>query len=189
MLPSTTSKVTTDHQEIRHWAEARGAKPAAVVGGESDDGAGVIRLDLPGQSGDGSLEEIGWDEWFNQLDKHNLALLYQEQTAGGENSNFNQIVSRETAEEAHSAVGGKGRSAAHQRPAKSAKKAAGPRPHGEPHPARREQKGGVRTITKPGSARVRASRSRSASPRRRAGEKRPVSCRHAGTNLKEIAEN
>lgn len=58
----------------------------------------MIRLDFPGFSGEKSLEHIGWDEWFEKFDEHNLALLYQETTAGGERSNFNKLVSRETAE-------------------------------------------------------------------------------------------
>jgi hypothetical protein len=112
MPPSTTSKVTTDHDEIRRWAEGRGAKPAAVAATESGDDPGIIRLDFPGYSGSGSLEEISWDDWLQKLDEGNLALLYQEQTASGEPSNFNKIVSRETADEVESAVGGRGRSAA-----------------------------------------------------------------------------
>ena len=93
------SKVTTDHDEIRRWAEDRGAKPACVKGtGDSGD-VGMIRLDFPGYSGEDSLQPIEWDEWFEKFDENNLALLYQENTAHGERSNFNKIVSRETAEE------------------------------------------------------------------------------------------
>ena len=56
-------------------------------------------LRFPGFSGEGSLQPITWDEWFQKFDERNLALLYQEETAGGEKSNFNKIVSSETAEE------------------------------------------------------------------------------------------
>ncbi len=111
MSPSTTSKVTTDHDEIRRWAEERGAKPAAVIRTESDDDPGIIRLDFPGYSGEGSLEPISWDEWFKKFDERKLALLYQEHTANGEKSNFNKIVTRKTADEVEEAVGGKRRSA------------------------------------------------------------------------------
>ena len=101
-MASTTSKVTTDHEEIRRWAEERGARPSAVIRTESNDDPGIIRLDFPGYSGTGSLEEISWDEWFSKFDERGLALLYQETTAGGERSNFNKIVSRETAQQANS---------------------------------------------------------------------------------------
>jgi hypothetical protein len=110
MLPSTTSKVTIDHDEIRRWAEVRGAKPAAVAA-ESGDDPGILRLDFPGDSDGDSREAIGWDEWFRKFDRNNLALLYQEQVAGGERSNFNKLVRREVADEVASAVGGRGRSA------------------------------------------------------------------------------
>jgi len=102
MSPSTLSRVTTDHDQIRQWAEERGAKPSAVIRTEHGDDPGIIRLDFPGYSGEGSLEEISWDEWFRKFDERNLALLYQEQTAGGAKSNFNKIISRETAEEVES---------------------------------------------------------------------------------------
>ncbi len=175
MPPSTTSKVTTDHEEIRRWAEERDATPAAAIRGESDDGAGIIRLDVPGDNGGGQTEELGWDEWFNKLDKHKLALLYQEHTAGGENSNFNQIVSRKTAEEAHSAVGGKGRSAAHKRAEKSAKKAPASGSNGSSRSTRKEA-GPEGTTRKSGSARG-ASRQGSTQSSRSSGSRSRSSSR------------
>ena len=57
----------------------------------------MIRLDFPGYSGEDSLEHISWDEWFENFDKNRLALLIQEKTARGQKSNFNKLVSRETA--------------------------------------------------------------------------------------------
>jgi hypothetical protein len=65
----------------------------------------MIRLDFPGYSGEQSLERIEWDEWFQKFDERGLALLVQEETARGERSNFNKLVSRETA-----SGGGRGRS-------------------------------------------------------------------------------
>lgn len=93
-----TAHTTTDHDEIRQWAEERGASPACVrrTGGDGD--VGMIRLDFPGYSGAQSLEHISWDEWFQKFDESNLALLYQENTARGQKSNFNKLIGRETAE-------------------------------------------------------------------------------------------
>jgi hypothetical protein len=94
---SASSRPLTDHDEIRRWAEQRDAKPVCVRGtGDSDD-VGMIRLDFPGYSGEGKLEEISWDEWFQKFDESGLALLVQEKTARGQQSNFNKLVSRETA--------------------------------------------------------------------------------------------
>ena len=87
----------TDHETIRRWAEERGARPACVKGTGGKADTGMIRLDFPGYSGEDSLQEISWDEWFKAFDQNNLALLIQEETAGGQQSNFNKLVSRETA--------------------------------------------------------------------------------------------
>lgn len=56
---------------------------------------GIIRIDFPGHSGDETLQEISWDEWFDKFDKQRLALVYQEQTESGKTSNFNQLVRRD----------------------------------------------------------------------------------------------
>jgi hypothetical protein len=58
----------------------------------------MIRLDFPGYSGEGKLQEISWDEWFQKFDEKNLALMVQDMTARGRKSNFNKLVSRGTAE-------------------------------------------------------------------------------------------
>jgi hypothetical protein len=76
----SSSRVTTDHEEIRKWAEERGAKPAAVKRTGGKDDVGIIRLDFPGYSGEDSLE-----------------LVIQDATADGERSNFNKLVSRNKA--------------------------------------------------------------------------------------------
>jgi hypothetical protein len=92
-----SGKVTTDHEEIRRWAERHGGKPAHVKRtGEKDD-PGVIRIDFPGYSGEDSLEPISWEEWFEKFDERGLALLYREQ------DRFNKIIRRETAEERRAA--------------------------------------------------------------------------------------
>lgn len=91
------AKSTTDHDFIQRWAEERGAKPTAVKGTGGGDDPGLIRLDFPGYSGEGKLEPISWDQWFEKFDEAGLALVYQDETAEGEPSNFNKLVKRETA--------------------------------------------------------------------------------------------
>jgi hypothetical protein len=95
MAPKSTSRTLTDHDEIRRWAEDREAKPAVVRSTHDIESSGIIRLDFPGYSGAESLEEIEWDEWFEDFDQNKLALIVQDQTANGEQSNFNKLVSRE----------------------------------------------------------------------------------------------
>jgi hypothetical protein len=115
---ASLSKTTKDHEEIRKWAEERGGKPAHVKKTGSAEDIGILRIDFPGYSGEGTLEPITWEEFFDKFDERNLALLYQEETAGGERSNFNKFVSSETAEKAGSGGGG-----SRKRAAKTAKQA------------------------------------------------------------------
>jgi len=93
------SLATTDHDTIRKWAEARGGKPAHVKRTGKKDDPGILRLDFPGYSGANSLEEISWDEFFEKFDQNELALVYQEETAEGQRSNFNKLVNRSTVED------------------------------------------------------------------------------------------
>ncbi len=93
------SKTTRDREEIRSWAEARGGKPAHVKGTGSGEDIGILRIEFPGYSGEGKLEPISWEEFFDKFNERNLALIYQEETAEGAKSNFNKLVSAETAAE------------------------------------------------------------------------------------------
>jgi hypothetical protein len=99
MATKAVERVLTDHDEIRKWAEARGAKPACVKGTESEEGSCLLRLDFPGYTGEESLQHISWDQWFRVFDMRNLALIVEDRTADGKPSNFNKLISRETAEE------------------------------------------------------------------------------------------
>lgn len=104
--------MTRDHETIRRWVEERGGKPSTVASTRTGDDPGLIRLDFPGYSGEGSLEEISWEEWFRKFDENDLVLLYQETLQDGGESNFNKLISRETAEQNDSAEwvdGGGGR--------------------------------------------------------------------------------
>jgi hypothetical protein len=65
-----------------------------VRGTGGDDDAGVLRIDFPGGSGEDELEHISWDEWFDKFEQENLAFLYQERKASGEDSTFFKLVSR-----------------------------------------------------------------------------------------------
>jgi hypothetical protein len=77
---------TTDHHEIRRWAEANNGAPARVRNTGGDKDPGILRLDFDEQ--DESLERISWDEWFDWFEKNDLALLHSP------DSRFNKLVSR-----------------------------------------------------------------------------------------------
>jgi hypothetical protein len=87
------SKTTTNHDEIRQWAEARGGRPASVKGTGGRDEAGILRINFPGGAED-SLEDISWEEFFEAFEENNLAFLYQEETASGDESRFFKLVNR-----------------------------------------------------------------------------------------------
>ncbi|MCH6471663.1 hypothetical protein [Sinomonas terrae] len=83
------SLVTTNHDVIRQWAEARDGAPATVEGTEHGDHFGVLRIDF-GAKND-KLRHIDWDEWFATFDERGLNFIYQEQRSDGSQSNFFQL--------------------------------------------------------------------------------------------------
>ena len=96
------SKRTTDHEQIRRWVEARNGKPARVQGTGTTDDAGLLRIDFPEKESaeeDDELEEISWDEFFDKFDDGNLVFIYQENTARGQQSNFNKFARPENIDE------------------------------------------------------------------------------------------
>ncbi|MEA2278188.1 MAG: hypothetical protein QOC78_3148 [Solirubrobacteraceae bacterium] len=88
----TSSKTTTDREEIRRWVEERGGRPATVKGTGDGDEPGVLRIDFGDE--DESLEPISWEEWFRKFDEEGLAFLYQDRLASGEESRFFKLVQR-----------------------------------------------------------------------------------------------
>lgn len=97
------SKTTRDHDEIRKWAEARGAVPAEVKGTENKGEPGILRFEFPKapNHNDSKLEEISWEDFFEKFDERNLELVYQEHTADGQQSNFNKLVHPENDKTSH----------------------------------------------------------------------------------------
>ena len=97
------SKTTRDHEEIRRWAEARGARPAEVTGTERNGEAGILRFEFPNapNHNDSNLNEISWDEFFDKFDERVLELVYQDVTAEGAESNFNKLVCPENDKSLH----------------------------------------------------------------------------------------
>jgi len=90
-MSSHESRTTTDHDEIRRWAEARGGRPASVRGTEAEEDAGVLRILF---RDDASLEEISWDDFFDKFEEEELAFLYQDKTSDGSQSRFFKLVNR-----------------------------------------------------------------------------------------------
>jgi hypothetical protein len=85
----SSATTTTDHDEIRKWAEARGGRPAMV---KTHGKGGILRFDF-GEPEE-NLTPVSWDEFFEVFEDSNLAFLHQDKQ-GGDTSRFNKFVERE----------------------------------------------------------------------------------------------
>jgi hypothetical protein len=74
------------HQEV-------GRRPAGVKDTGGGDDPGILRINFPGGA-EKSLEDIGWDEWFQKFEENELAFVYQDEKASGEPSTFFKLVKR-----------------------------------------------------------------------------------------------
>lgn len=82
-------KITTDHNEIKSWAEEHNGMPTVVKNTEDGPGAGLLRIHFE-QSQDNDLKEISWDDFFNTFENKSLAFLYQDE----KDSTFHKFVDR-----------------------------------------------------------------------------------------------
>lgn len=75
----SSTKTTTNHEEIRRWAEERGGRPAAVVHPMDTKIAGGLRIDFPDYDSGEVLQEITWTEFFDRFEAENLTFIFQEE--------------------------------------------------------------------------------------------------------------
>ena len=85
----SSSNTTTNHDEIRKWAEARDGHPAVV---RTKGKGGVLRIDFGEREEE--LDQTEWTEFFQIFDQNELAFLYQDKTQEGGTSRFNKFVAR-----------------------------------------------------------------------------------------------
>ena len=76
------ARVTTDHKEIKKWAEKYGGKPQIIDDSQALADSVGIRIDFPGQTDDLFLPEtkvrdVSWEEFFKKFDELNLAFIYK----------------------------------------------------------------------------------------------------------------
>ena len=83
------AKRTTDRETIRKWVEDRGGRPTRVKGTGRDGSLGILRIDYPGYTGEDTLDELTWDEFFAAFEKNDLEFLYED----AEDSRFSKFVS------------------------------------------------------------------------------------------------
>jgi hypothetical protein len=95
------TKTTTDHDEIRRWAEDRGGSPARIHNAfGAAPTACVLQIDFVHEKYNDDVEPIAWDEFFRLFDQENMVLVYQTETEGGKRSCFGRIVRRENVPQA-----------------------------------------------------------------------------------------
>ena len=83
------SRTTTDHEEIRRWVREHGGRPVSVKGTERrGEQAGILRVNFPGSPADESFKMISWDTFFDKFEASQLAFVYQDATADGQQSRF-----------------------------------------------------------------------------------------------------
>jgi len=114
------AKATINHDEIREWVESHGGHPAMVKSTARNGRGGILRIDFPGFSGQRSLEEVSWEDFFDKFEESELAFLHRDQTASARPSRFNKLVSRASVADGQ---GGRA-SSPRARPQKNTKKAA-----------------------------------------------------------------
>ncbi|MBA2492212.1 MAG: hypothetical protein ACR2KU_10005 [Gammaproteobacteria bacterium] len=88
------AKTTTDHEEIRAWVTERDGVPATVASTADDKEPGVLRILFQARQSGDALEEVSWDDFFENFEEEKLAFLYQVETKQGEHSRFFKLVNR-----------------------------------------------------------------------------------------------
>lgn len=85
------SEPTTDHVEIRHWAQTHNAVPVEVLPDHVDSEPATLRLVLAAQGNRPGLTEISWDEFFVKFDELGLTFVYDNDATG-----YNEILQVES---------------------------------------------------------------------------------------------
>ncbi len=92
---ASETRTTTDHQEIRKWAESRNGMPATVAGtAAGGEEAGLLRIHFPDAGQAENLKEISWQDFFDKFEEQQLAFLHQNTGESGETSYFFKFVRR-----------------------------------------------------------------------------------------------
>lgn len=94
--PPGTIVATDDHELIREWAARHSAEPAtgeATASGPATtqvhDGGAGIRFNFPAVA---RFRPIAWDEWFENLHRHQLLFVYERDEPGTTSSGRYRLV-------------------------------------------------------------------------------------------------
>jgi hypothetical protein len=96
--PAGSIVATDDHDLIREWARQHSAAPAtgeATASGPAtidvQDGGAGIRFNFPGTA---RFRPISWDEWFDNLHRHELLFVYERDEPGTTSSGRYRLTPR-----------------------------------------------------------------------------------------------
>jgi hypothetical protein len=79
---------TTDHDEIKHWAEKHRAVPAEILPPHLNHEPAVLRMMLPQIAADHKdIRVLAWDEFFAKFDLLGLSFVY-----ANDHSGYNEIL-------------------------------------------------------------------------------------------------
>lgn len=95
------SRILTEAQDIRQWAEARGGYPMLMEIQSGTRTRTVLQIafgqdqlnsgESQGQDRPGGFELVGWDEWIAALEQENLALRVSDDVSGGREAEFDFV--------------------------------------------------------------------------------------------------
>jgi hypothetical protein len=93
-------KTTTDHDEIRLWAQAHDGHPEIIDEVEAGNAEPQLRINFPGLQDDVFLSEntpeksLSWEEFFQKFDHFGLAFEYDEKIEGTDVSNAYRFINK-----------------------------------------------------------------------------------------------
>jgi hypothetical protein len=95
-VPPSARRFATDPETIRRWVENRGGAPAIVKATEDGERAGgpLLRVRLPNDPADPSIEDVDWGTFFRELEEENLVFVFEDKSREGEDSDLYEIVPR-----------------------------------------------------------------------------------------------
>lgn len=91
-------RLTSDHEEIKNWAEGRGGSPAILDHPIARADKIGIRIDFPGESHEVLMSEkrpATWDEFFKVFEDQQLLFSYDDQAGGGDPSDWYRFERRD----------------------------------------------------------------------------------------------
>ena len=74
---------TTNHAEIRHWADSHKAVPTEILPPTLDHEPTTLRIMLPKMAAERiDVRVMSWDEFFIKFDLFGLSFVYDDETGG-----------------------------------------------------------------------------------------------------------